>query len=52
MRVKKVIYDNSEMLHKLALRLVERETMNAAEVRSLLNIPAPNAQVERLESKS
>jgi len=40
------------MLHKLAKRLVERETMSAKEVRDLLAIPAPNENIERIEAKS
>lgn len=42
---------NVDLLHKLANRLVERETMSAKEVRDLLNIPAPNKQIERVEAK-
>ena len=51
MRVKDVLSKNEGMLHILAKRLVERETMSAAEVRELLKIPPPNEAIKRIESK-
>ena len=39
------------MLHTLAKKLVERETMSAKEVRELLAIPAPSEMITRLENQ-
>jgi len=48
--VKGLLSNNIDLLHKLAKRLVERETMSAKEVRELLNIPTTPA-IAKLEEK-
>ena len=46
-----MLNENVDMLHKLAKKLVEKETMSAKEVRELLDIPAPSLAIEKLEAK-